>query len=192
MNGQAQWVVVSLVIFSLFCAGFYTKELNTQYSAVFICTLVPSQLVKKGPYENESNLSVGSGLFHWRALLTFYTAQHQKVSFIEWLRWLIFKLVHFVQRKPRNSFKTDTIPKTFQNTGVKFSLYFIILLVRLSISQLLNLNLGGSYLGKPLVTPPSCTKFRQPSYKAWMILLQSIAQLQSSPNLMQPSKQSRY
>ena len=29
---------------------------------------------KELPYENESKLSVGGGLFHWRALLNFYTA----------------------------------------------------------------------------------------------------------------------
>ena len=47
-----------LPLFSLFSAGFNTKELITQYSAVFLPSLVMSQLVKKGPYEDNSNLSV--------------------------------------------------------------------------------------------------------------------------------------
>ena len=74
------WFFLYFVLFSV------QRNFIAQYSAVFLSTLVTSHLVKKGPYENESNHSVGNGLFHLRALLTFYTAQHQMVSFIEWLR----------------------------------------------------------------------------------------------------------
>ena len=34
-----------------------------------------SWLLKKSPFENKSNFSVGGGLFHWRAFLTIYMAQ---------------------------------------------------------------------------------------------------------------------
>ena len=97
-------------------------KLKTAYSAVFLSTLVTSQLVKKHPNEIKSNLSVDGGLFHWLALLTFYTMQHQKLSFIEWINTLIFKLVHFMQYKPRKYFKNGYFTKNFQTTVVKFSL----------------------------------------------------------------------
>ena len=106
-----------LLVFSLFCAVLCTVKFIPHISAVFLSTLVTLQLVKKRPNEIQSNLSVGGGLFHWQSLLTFYTAQHQKVSFIERLRWLIFKLVHFMKYKPRKYFKTDTLPKVFKLQG---------------------------------------------------------------------------
>ena len=39
-----------LVLFSLFCIGFFTKELVNAYSADYLFTLVTSQLVKKHPF----------------------------------------------------------------------------------------------------------------------------------------------
>ena len=50
-----------------------------------------SYLVKKHPNENNSNHSVDGGLIHSRALLTFYTAEHQMVSFIEMFNVLRMK-----------------------------------------------------------------------------------------------------
>ena len=97
-------------------------EFIPHISSVFLSTLVTSQLVKKHPNEIKSNLSVDGGLFHWLALLTFYTMQHQKLSFIEWINTLIFKLVHFMQYKPRKYFKNGYFTKNFQTTVVKFSL----------------------------------------------------------------------
>ena len=51
-----------LVLFWQILAVFCTEEFITQFSAVFLSTLVTSLLFKKGPNENESNHSVGSGL----------------------------------------------------------------------------------------------------------------------------------
>ena len=52
------------MVLSLFCALFSTVEFINVGSAVFLSTLVTSKLVKKRPNENESNFSVGGGLFH--------------------------------------------------------------------------------------------------------------------------------
>ena len=72
-----------LVLFSLFCAVFCTMEFLTQNSAVFLSPLMKSQLFKKSPHENESNHSVGSGLFSQPALFPFHTVQYQKDTFLD-------------------------------------------------------------------------------------------------------------
>ena len=75
------------MFFSLFCVVFCTVEFIPHNSAVSLPNLVTSLLVKKRPNEIQSNLSMGGGLFHLRALLTFHTALHQKDSFMKWLLW---------------------------------------------------------------------------------------------------------
>ena len=88
--------------FSILCSFLYSGILYSIFSCFpfYFSDVIVSQ---KSQYENESNHSVGGGLFHLRALLTFHTAQHKKVSFIEWLRWLNFELVHFVQKSSQFS-----------------------------------------------------------------------------------------
>ena len=93
--GPVLGTVVSFIgFFSILCSFLYSGIYFSKFSCFSFFFLLRHSYSKKHPNENESNLSVGTGLFHWPALLTFYTAQHQKVSSIEWLRWLIFQLVH--------------------------------------------------------------------------------------------------
>ena len=114
--------VVSISAFSSILRRFLHKG---AYYSIFSCFPSYSSdiIVSQKKVHMTSNLT-----FQWVVaclidgpILTFYTAEHQKVFSIEWLRWLIFQLVHFMQYKPRKS-KTDALPKTFQNTRVKFSL----------------------------------------------------------------------
>ena len=51
----------------------------------------------------------------------FLTVQYQKDSFLDAFMLLIFKLVHFIQYKPRKSVKNGYSTKNVQNTGLKFS-----------------------------------------------------------------------
>ena len=99
--------VVSIGVFLSISNSFLYKG---NYYSIFSCFPFYSSyviVVHKNPYEDESNHSVGGGLFHWRALLTFYTAPHQKVSFIEWLRWLIFKLDWGLWRKHTSLYEKE-------------------------------------------------------------------------------------
>ena len=84
-------IVVAIRNFSLSYALFCTVEFVNVNSAVFLSTLMTSQIVKKTVQMRMSltfQWVVDGGLFHWRALKTFYTAQHQTVSFIEWFKYL--------------------------------------------------------------------------------------------------------
>ena len=121
LNIRQTGEVVSISgFFSISVLCFVQWSLFLIFQLFLFCTLVTSELVRKHPNEIQYDLSVGGGLFHWRALLTFYTAQHEKGSFIGWFIWLIFKLVHFMQYEPRKYFKTDTLPILFKLQGWGF------------------------------------------------------------------------
>ena len=72
-------------------------ETITQYSAVFLSTLLTSQLFKKVQMRMSLTFQWVVAYLNYRALFPFHIAQYQKDSFLDAIMWLIFKLVHFIQ-----------------------------------------------------------------------------------------------